>query len=82
MLQIVFVGVYLLTPSNRAMLRPADLEAGLVRGSSGEGSAPLVDMNPPPSLHSRQPSDLYSQGRDDQVCSLLCILRVWEGFGS
>lgn len=49
------------------MLRPGDLEAGLVGGPSGEGSAPLVDMNAPPSLHSRQPSDLYSQGRDDQA---------------
>lgn len=70
-LQIVFVGVYLLTPGNRGVLRPGDLEAGLVGGPSGEGSAPLVDMNPPPSMHARHPSDLFSADRaEDQVRNL------------
>lgn len=68
------MGVYLLTPGDRSVLvRQGDLEAGLILGGTGapgEGSAPLVDMNPPASLHSRQPSDLYSQGRSDDLVSL------------
>lgn len=58
--QVVFLGVYLLTPSKSAVLKPSDLEAGLVGPHShgdANAAAPLLDVGATLGNHSRLPSD-------------------------
>ena len=67
--QIVFVGVYLLTPSKKAYLRQfGDLESGLAGGKPPGGDAltsPLVDLSSTLSNHSRKPSEAFDPSDPD-----------------
>ena len=63
LLQVVFVGVYLLTPASKPVNSSRDLESGLVE-SRGDGNPlvpPLIDLPHMPHLHARTGSDVQHQ---------------------